>query len=82
LKFEILYTFSQRKGSFILARQLNPGENFALTDNSTLGGVQVMLLLPPRSVDGRSGMNIFQFKPRNRSHLEKLKKGDIVELEN
>lgn len=81
IQFELVYIHSD--SNLWMVRQINPGQNFEIRPNSTLGGVQLALFLSqPRKLDenGQLDLNHFILRPLNKAELHRLKVGQVVEL--
>jgi hypothetical protein len=71
------------RGYFVFARQLTPGQNFAVTDKSFLGGVELTKYLDiPRATNdkGEQRYDLFAFHLKNDEDNSKLKPKTVVEL--
>lgn len=84
IQFEIEGVFKiTRRGYFVFARYINQGTNWALTEESKLGGIGINPILSmPRATDkeGNPRFDLFAFQLKNSADSTKLKEGDIVEL--
>lgn len=89
IKFEIegLYQEGKKKHTkyFVFAKCLEMDKNFEVTDQSTLGNVEISnFLAKPRATDpaGNPRFDVFLFKIRYKKDCAGLEKGQIVELVN
>lgn len=72
-----------KRGYFIFARQLTPGQNFVVTDKSFLGGVELKKYLEiPRAINdkGEQRYDLFAFHLKNDEDNIKLNTKTVVVL--
>lgn len=71
------------RGYFVLARQVSPGQNFVVTDESFLGDVELSKYLDvPRATNDKGGQrhNLFAFRLKNDEDNSTLKPMTVVDL--
>jgi hypothetical protein len=71
------------RGYYVFAKQLTPGQNFAVTDKSFLGGVELAKYLDiPRTTNdkGEQRYDLFSFHIKNEEDNNKLHPKTIVDL--
>jgi len=84
VQFEIESIFKiTNRGYFVLARHLNQGQDFVVTDKSFLGGVELAKYLDiPRATNdkGEQRYDLFAFHLKNDEDNSKLKPKTVVDL--
>lgn len=87
IKFEVEANFKIKKGKkieyFIIAKCLEMGAGFSITDNSKLDEIEIRNYLnQPRAIDeeGKPRLDIFAFRIRHKADFNAFKEGQIVEL--
>jgi len=81
-KIEAIFKINQR-GYFVAAKLIDKREQFTLTENSKLGTVDIFPQTQiPRKLDNKGKLitDIWLFRLKNDSDFDKLKEGEIVEL--
>ncbi len=84
--FEVEYLQKDQKGklgSYVLVRQINKGNHFAITEHSQLSGIELKpFLSSPRALDkeGKPRTDLFVFTLKDRSQITAFTVGQIVEL--
>ncbi len=84
VQFEIQSIFKiTNRGYYVLARHLNPGQNFVVTEKSFLGAAELAkyLDIPKATNDkGEQRYDLFAFHLKNDEDNTKLKPNTVVEL--
>jgi len=84
VKFKIEFVVSdKRKDNYVIARLMDPGQNFNVQENSFLNQVPIKSgVISPRAMDkaGAPRFDLFIFYPVNTEDIQLFEKQMVVEL--